>query len=232
MSSSTGPEKRLLPRLNVTTEQFKLASNGKLFAVSDLSFRGMALRVNDREDLYLFSVGASIFGTLNLRRVKYAIEGRVRHLGRDLVGVEFTALSDEVEKALQRALDPVTLGQELKPVPTGDSSVWYCGPSGSEFLIQRDFNTEVDSHAIRLTVIALGILVIWDIDRGLRTGVVTSSFEESQESGASRFETMLFDADTGIDSQKLLIARTLIQNSHLQSDLKMWALRRLEGASA
>ena len=223
-----GSEKRLLPRLTVSFEQFKLASNGKLFSVADLSIKGMALRVSERDDLYLFSVGASVFGTLNLRRVKYAIEGRVRHIGRDLVGVEFTALSDEVETALKRILDPVTLGQELKPIPTGDMSIWYCGPSGSEFLITRDMNSESDSKATRLTIVALGCLIVWDENRGLSTGVVKSSFEESQVQGAARYETMLYDQDAAIDSQKIEIARTLIYHSGLQSELKKWALRHLE----
>jgi hypothetical protein len=227
-SKKPASEKRLLPRLTVSFEQFKLASNGKLFSVADLSFKGMALRVGDREDLYLFSVGASVFGTLNLRRMKYTIEGRVRHVGRDLVGIEFTALSEEVEAALKRMLDPVSLGEELKPIPTGDLSIWYCGPSGSEFLINRDVNSERDSRATRLTVVALGCLIVWDEHRGLSTGVVKSSFEESQVQGTARFETMLYEQDSAIDSQKIEIARTLIHHSSLQSDLKKWALRHLE----
>lgn len=221
-------EKRLLLRLTVSFEQFKLASNGKLFGVADLSTKGMALRVSDPEDLFHFSVGASVFGTLNLRRVKYPIEGRVRHLGRDLVGVEFTGLSDEIEAALKRVLDPVVLGEELKPIPTGDFSIWYCGPSGSEFLIHRDMNSEVDAKAVKLTVVALGNLIVWDINRGLTTGVIKSSYEESQVEGAARFETMLYDQDAAIDHRKIEIARTIIHHSGLQSELKKWALRRLE----
>ena len=67
---------------------------------------------------------------------------------------------------------------------------------------------------------------------GLTTGVIKSSYEESNFQGAARFETMLYEEDRSIDPQKIMIAKTLINHSQLQGDLKKWALRQLEGASA
>src|SRR5436190_1257440 len=79
----SGSERRRVPRLNLTKEQFRLEQNGKIFSVSDLSSNGMALRILDSEDLNLFPVGIILNGTLNLHREKFAVSARVRHIGKD-----------------------------------------------------------------------------------------------------------------------------------------------------
>ncbi len=223
-----GMEKRLLPRLSVSHEVFRDAVSGKFFAVADLTTRGMAIRVAEREDLYPFMVGAEVRGTLNIRREKFQIIGQVRHLGRDLVGIEFGALPSSVEHALAMHLDPTTLGQDLRPVPTGDDSIFYASVSGTEVLLNR----ESDGRLARVTVMILGALIQWDVGTGLRTGLVKNSYEESMVFGITRLDTLLFAEDSAIDPQKLNLAKRLISSSNLSDDLKNFCIRRFEGASA
>jgi hypothetical protein len=227
-NDSQGAEKRLLPRLTVTHEVFRDSITGKFFAVADLSQKGMALRVVDREDLYLFMVGAEVQGTLNIRREKFQISGRVRHLGRELVGIEFDQLPSSVEHALEGYLDPTTLGRALRPVPTGDASLLYASTSGTELLLNR----EADGRYTKITVMILGSLIQWDARTGLRTGLLRNSYEDSLVFGVTQLETMLFDEDSAIDPQKLNLAKQLISSSNLSEDLKKFCIRRLEGASA
>lgn len=224
----SGPEKRLLPRLTVSHEVFRHAATGKFFAVADLSLRGMAIRVTEREDFFPFMVGAEVQGTLNVRREKFGVSGTVRHLGRDLVGIEFGPLPASVEHALAGYLDPATLGAELRAVPTGDSSLFYASTSGTEILFARG----EDGRCVRLTVMILGSLIQWDASTGLRTGLVKNSYEESLVTGVTRLDTLLFQEDPAIDPQKSDLAKRLVSSSNLPEDLKKFCLRRLEGASA
>lgn len=226
MTSSTGAEKRRVPRLTLSQEQFRLDPAGKLFAVVDLSESGIALRVVDREDLFSLSVGAEIAGTLNLRREKYAVRAKVRHVGKDLVGCEFHDLPEATARALARVLDPRVLGADLKPIPTGDLNLWYHGSSGTEFLIER----EVDGAIRQMTVVVLGNWIQWKTAQGLSTGVVSNSYEESEIRGVTRFETMLVQEDARLDHGKIAIAKALLLACNLPEETKRFCLRRLEGA--
>lgn len=219
-----GSEKRRVTRLSLTTEQFRLSRNGKIFSVVDLSTDGMALRVLDREDLVLFPVSSQIDGFLNLRGQKYSVQARVRHLGSELVGCQFDRLEGDVIQALTRFLDPVALGSELKPIPsTENGTLWYHGPSGTDLLFWRG----TDGQYKRFALFMLGSFVQWDSESRLRTGRVRSSFEQSEIRGVFRFETLLLDPDSRPDQGKLSVAKTLILSSNLTQDLKKWCLRLL-----
>jgi hypothetical protein len=226
--NKTGAEKRLLPRLTVSHEVYRDSRSGKFFAVADLTRRGMAIRVIDRADFFHFMIGADIEGILNIRREKFQVAGKVRHLGKDLVGIEFTPLPASVEHALASYLDPVILGQDLRAVPTGDDSMLYASTSGTEVLFVRDRA----GRCIRLTVMILGSLVQWEQSNGLRTGTIRNSYEESLNTGVTRLDTMLFDEDRSIDPQKLNLAKQLISSSNLSEEMKKFCLIRFEGASA
>ncbi len=221
--ASDGMERRRVPRLNLTSEQFRLAKNGRVFSVADLSVGGMALRLVDRQDLALFPVAARISGVLNLRREKYHVEAVVRHVGRDLVGCEFEPLEGLTKQAIEQFLDPDTLGQELKPIPAEDGALWYHGPSGTDVLLWR----RADGQFHRFVLFLFGTFVQWEEDVGVTTGRLRSSFEASEVRGVIRFETMLLDPDEQADPGKLLVAQKLVASSPMQHDLKKWASRHL-----
>lgn len=217
-------ERRRLPRLSLTAEQFRLASTGKIFPVTDVSANGMALRVIDLEDLRLFPIAAALEGTLNLRREKHPVSAKVRRLGGDSVGLEFESLSPETKQALSRLLDPAVLGRELKPIPSEGQTLWYHGPSGTDLLFWRG----TDGQYRRVMLLLMGSFVQWDQAAGLTTGKTESSSEMGETRGILRFETMLLDTDTKLDAGKLSVAKTLVMSSNLPQDLKKWCIRHFE----
>jgi hypothetical protein len=218
-----------MPRVNLTSEQFRLAANGKVFSVTNLSVDGMGIRVIDRNDLMLFPVAAELKGTINLRGTKYQVSARVRHIAGDQVGCEFESLDDSVKTVFQRFLDPAVLGSELKPIPSSENGVlWYHGPSGTDLLLWR----MTDGQFRKLALFVLGCFVQWEADVGLSTGCAANSDEVSEARGIFRVETMLLSPDSTPDQGKLNIAKTVILSSNLSRDLKKFFVRRLDSASS
>ncbi len=194
--------------------------------MTDLSVEGMALRILEAQNFYLFPVGTQFDGTLNLKGVKHEVRARVRHLGPSSVGAQFESLSTEASRALHGFLDPAALGKELKPIPASENStLWYHGPSGTDLLLKRS----ADGQYHRMTVYILGSYVQWSEGppESLITGQVRSAEENDESRGVLRFETMLLDADQSIDAGKLEVAKTLILSSNLAEDFKKWCVRKL-----
>ena len=221
---TTNPvERRTWPRLTLSTEQIRL-SDGKIYGVADISATGMAIRILNSNDLIHFSVGALIEGHLNIRRQKYPVRARVRHVGKDLVGCQFDSLTPDVQKTLNQMLDPSLIGAGLKPIPTQDLHLWYHGSSGTEFMIYRAYDGTIQ----KISILVLGNLVQWQEEQGLITGVVESSFDESETLGVTRFETLLFKQDAHIDLKKCNMAKALIQHCALPGEMKKTCIRHLE----
>jgi hypothetical protein len=192
--------------------------------VTDLSTEGMAFRVIDSADLSLFTVGAEVNGTLNLRGMKYPFLGRVRHERQDLVGCQFEWFGPGLEAALARYLDPVELGRELQPAPPLEGGViFYRGPSGTEFTLARS----IDGEYQKFTLHVLGSIIQWERGSGLQTGAARASRERSDNRGSMRFETLLLTADATPDPAKLEIAKRLLVSSNLPQDLVKWCVRRM-----
>ena len=210
-------ERRHLPRLSLSSEQFKLSSNGKIFSVTDLSKKGMGLWLFDLEDLNLFTVGAYFEGALNLKREKYLVQARVRNLNSDRIGCEFENLTKSCLDSIAHFLNPATLGAELKLIPSLElNTLWYHGPSGTDLLIRRT----ADGECHRITLYALGSFVQWDEGEGLSSGRTAPTESHSEIRGIHRLETLYLDPDSTLDSEKLEIAKTVVLSSNLPLDLK------------
>jgi len=218
-------ERRHLPRLSLTSEQFRLNRDGKLFSVSDLSRSGMGIWLLNREDAQHFSVGLLLEGILNLKRQKYHAKVRVRNMSPDRIGCEFEDPSEEIIVALADLLNPELLGKELKPLPSSEmTSLWYHGPTGTDLLFRR----MADGNYQRFTLYVLGTFIQWDQREGLSTGRTLISNERSELRGILRLETLLLDSDPTPAPDKLSIAKTVILSSNLPLDLKGWCVRQLE----
>lgn len=222
------PEKRRIPRLNLTREQFRLGRNGKIFAVVDLSIGGMALKMIEQEDFSLFPVGTRFEGTLNLSREKFPVSCEVRHIGREAIGCQFVDLPKQTHQAIEAFFNPERLGAELAPLPSDEEGLlWYHGPTGADLLLRRG----MDGQFYRITLYLFGSFVQWEDTHGLTTGKVSSSHEKSEDHGLMRLETMLLSADDKLDLSKLKIAKTVIMSSNLPQDLKRWCERQLDYGS-
>ncbi|MEK6578107.1 MAG: PilZ domain-containing protein [Bdellovibrionota bacterium] len=218
-------ERRRLPRLGLTKEQFRLGNNGKIFSVTDLSSGGMALRILDREDLRNFSIGAELEGNLNLKGQKHPIRARVRHIKGELVGCQFEEIPPQIKSVLKGFLDPVSLGRELRPIPVSEEhALWYHGPSGTDVMIWR----KPKGGYLRVLILSTGDYVQWEEQTGLVTGQSRPGEQESESWGIVRLETMLLDRDAKPDPEKLSIAKTLILSSKLPKDLLTWCVKQLK----
>jgi hypothetical protein len=217
-------ERRNLPRLCLTSEQFRLTKTGRIFSVTDLSENGMGLWLIDQNDLSFFSVGLLVEGTLNLNRQKFEVNARARNLSKDRVGFEFENLSEETKQAIRNFLDPSVLGAELKPIPSQElSTLWYNGPSGTDLVLRRS----ADGQFEKFTLYVLGTYVQWERDQNVSTGKVASSDQPNELRGIMRLETLLLIQDVMPDRGKLAIAKTVIMSSNLPQDLKSKCVRQL-----
>lgn len=221
-------ERRQLPRLCVTSEQFRLADQRKFYPVSDLSEGGMGLWIYDPEDLKTWRVGELRAGNLNFNRQKHSVEVRVRNISQDRVGCQFITLGEATRAALIQFLDPKALGMELKPIPVPIPSMqmntlWYHGPSGTDLLLKR----WTDGQFQKLTLFLLGTFVQWDAQEGVTSGRTLPSRWRSELHGIVRLETLHLFADAEPDPGKLSIAKKVILSSNLPKDLRTWCLRHL-----
>lgn len=220
-----GYERRRLPRLTLTSEQFRLSKNNKVFSVCDISQQGMGLLLLDRADLDLFSVGAEIEGHLNLNREKYLVKARIRNISLERIGCEFESFPADAKKALDHLLNPEVLGRELKPIPSpGKNMLWYHGRSGTDLVLKR----KTDGQYQGIILYVLGHFIQWDEETGLSTGRTLPSKLRDEVRGIMRLETLFLESDTTCDPLKLKIAKTVILSSNLPQDLKSWCIRKME----
>lgn len=222
MARNSQRERRQLPRLSLSSEQFRHSLSGKIFSVTDLSAKGMGLWLFDSEDLSLFTVGAHFEGTLNLKREKHQVKARVRNLNSDRIGCEFENISPLCLAAIAKFLDPATLGAELKLIPSVElNTLWYHGPSGTDLLVSRT----ADGIYQRITLYVLGSFVQWEVGGQLVTGRTAPAESHSEIRGIHRLETLYLDPDPVIDPEKLEIAKTVVLSSNLPLEMKNECIR-------
>jgi hypothetical protein len=226
-------ERRRLPRVSLSTEQFRLATNGKVFAVADLSRDGMAIRLLNLEDRVLFPIGSTVDGLLNLGRRKHRVFASVRNLRGDHVGCEFTSLEAEFRQELDRWLHPADLGQSLRlmPTPVGMGSgqfdwIWFHGRGGTELLAKLpqgwgDFQGQMPE---KMLVVLWGAQYVeWSISTGVVTGGVRVADAHDAVQGVLRVAPEWFSPDATLDPVKLNLAKTLVNHSNLPDRWKQWA---------
>jgi len=226
------PEKRLLPRLVLSGEQFRLSANGKVFGVADLSQTGMALRLLQQEDRLLFPVGMRFSGVLNLNRMKHSVSGVVKNLRGDHVGCQFESLSDELSQELRQWLDPVSLGDSLRPMPSSSTldSIWYNGRSGTELIVWPEARVHTGAHFDELKRVWIVLwgqeFVDWDRAAGVRTGTLKLGSERDSVQGVLRWAPEWLHEDPRPDLTKLNLAKTLVLSSKLPDG---WKRKIVEG---
>jgi hypothetical protein len=223
---NSADERRQLPRLNLSSVQFRLSQSGRIFPLKDLSEGGMSFWLNESEEAGLFPIGYKLDGILNMQREKFPVTARVSSLSSDRIGCQFEALAGSTVQALKRFLDPAVLARELRPFPTPgvSNTLWYHGPTGTDLV----FRHGLDGRYTVFTVYALGSYIHWEEESGLATGKTESSGERCEQQGVLRLETLLLTTDPAPDPQKLKVAKTLILSSNLPQDTKTWCIRQLE----
>lgn len=228
------PEKRQLPRFRLSNELIRLSRDGRIYSLCDLSQSGISFWLRDPAEVQHFSVGLFLEGTLNLKREKFPVKLRVRHLSRERVGGQFENLPAETQSGLEKFLDPRSLGAELKRAELEENenekegegegiqegTQWFHGPSGTDLVVKRT----PDGDLLFLSLSFLGVWIQWDPGGGWMTGEVSDSGAFSEKGGILRLESFDLILDEVRDSKKLTIAKTLLLSSNLPSDLKTWIM--------
>lgn len=219
-------ERRVFPRISLSYEQFRLEENGRVYSVVDLSEKGMAIRVVDSQDLLLLTLGKSVQGILNLKREKYPIAAKVKHVFKDWVGLHFEKLKPNARKAIQGFLSPTSLGKELKPIPSSleGTTLWFHGPTGTDFLAWK--GDQGDWKKFYLFI--FGSYVFWEAPGSLSTGKAQFLHQECESRGVFRLEQTLLEPDSKPDKSILELARRLIHHSNLPKPLKGFCTSQLE----
>lgn len=218
-------EKRKLPRLTMTNEQFRVSTVNRIFPIRDLSECSMGFWLEDSSDRELFLVGQTIEGSLNLKREKYPLKARVRYLDKNRVSCEFEDPSEQLLKVLKEFLNPLSLASELKLLPSLEkNAIWYHGPSGTDLILRRLLDGQYQS----IIVYVFNFFIQWDCDLGLSTGSTFISDREIERIGVFRWETLFINPDQSPDPSKLSIAKTIILGSNVPQDLKNWCVLKIE----
>jgi hypothetical protein len=222
-------EKRRIPRLQLSSCQFRLKQNGKIYSVHDLSDEGMALTLLEEQDLLLFPIGTQLWGTLNLKGEKCTVKMQVIYVHRNVIGCRFSEATDEFKAALSRCLDPKVLGKELKRIPSLETkSVWYHSKTGCDLIFFGAESTDV-KRIQKVLCCVLGHFVQWDKAVGVSTGTTRSAHNIPESWGLLSYETMVLSLDPAPDSEKLSIAKKVVLSSNLDTDLKDWCLKQFRG---
>lgn len=226
-STENNSERRRLPRLNVSSEQFKLMPEGKVFSVGDLSVDGLSIHLLEREDFKHFPIAARVTGVLNLRGHKLPVTLIVRNSRDRHVGLSFDASLAgfaEVKAQLEKLLSPEILGAELKPMPGAMPGVlWYHGPSGTDLLIWRGWDGEYQ----KFSLFVQGSAITWEREQGVSTGRLEATAEREELRGLVRLDSVVVHADATPLSDTLTIAKRIILSSNLPEELKRWMERQL-----
>lgn len=230
-SVEAAEEKRRIPRLQLSSCQFRLKQNGKIYSVHDLSDEGMALTLLEEQDLFLFPIGTQLWGTLNLKGEKCSVKMQVVFVHRNVIGCRFSEATKEFKAALSRCLDPKVLGQELKRIPSLETkSVWFHSKTGCDLIFFGAESTDV-KRIQKVLCCVLGHFVQWDKSMGISTGSTRSAHNIPESWGLLSFETMVLSRDPSPDSEKLSIAKKIVLSSNLDTHLKDWCLKQFKTAN-
>jgi hypothetical protein len=216
-------DRRRLLRFALAREQFRIKDTGKIFSVIDLSSDGFSVRLIDKEDGILFSVGRWIEGMLNLEGEKFNIRAQVKNIRADVVGCEFSKdLPDLSYSALQEYISPAKIGADLKKSPTSPQHnlIWLHGRCGTELFVWVE--QKKSEQPLRWILFIAGEFVEWvkDPSHLFTTGRTEFSKDAAQVQGVLRLDTALLIKDPKPNAGRLAVAKQVVLGCNSLSELK------------
>jgi hypothetical protein len=147
-------EFREVPRFPLPKEKikFQFADQEKVFAVRDLSLKGLGISLLEFGDSLFFVEGEIYQAELRLESAPNSVRLRCSRLSAWSVGFEFADLTDELRGRIQELISPLHIGSSLKKVDrTGapeaflqGMTAWYHGDSGSDLFFWGSSRGGVD----------------------------------------------------------------------------------------
>ncbi len=218
----TEAERRRLPRILLTDEQFRLeAPGGKVFGVLDCSEEGFSVRLIDSSDLLLFTLGSTVKGILKLGEERVRVSARVKGLGLDRAGLQFFECEPAALQKVGNYTDPARLGKALELRPHPDPKLqWYAGPSGASVLAWPN-------ERILVVVHGAYVQIRMPAGTGVETGLVGDILHRVRGGNILREEWAELKADSKQDPEKLEMARLLVSGSIIPAPLQKQILGEL-----
>jgi hypothetical protein len=146
---STNPEEqRVVPRYPLPREKTKFVFDEceKVFAVRDISSRGIGISLLEYAESLLFYVGYRCTAELKLDSEPMLVKVRVARVSAWTVGLVFEELTPEQQAKVETFVDPLHVARSLKKVDQQGApdaflrgmSSWYHGDSGTDLFLWGD----------------------------------------------------------------------------------------------
>lgn len=141
-------EMRAVPRFPLPKEKMKFVfdEGERVFAVRDISRRGLGISLLDFGESLFFPEGYHCKAELRIDNHPFLVEVRVARVNAWSVGFEFESLTPEQQERIAAFVDPLRIGSTLKPVDRQGApeaflqgmSAWYHGDSGTDLYFWND----------------------------------------------------------------------------------------------
>lgn len=141
-------ELRVVPRFPLPKEKMKFVFDGdeRVFAVRDISSRGLGISLLEFGDSVLFPEGFQWKAELKLDGEALLLNVRVTRVSAWSVGFTFEDLSADQQALIDSFVDPLHIGSSLRLVDKKGApeafqqgmTAWYHGDSGTDFYFWND----------------------------------------------------------------------------------------------
>jgi len=139
---------RTVPRFPLPKEKMKFVfeDGEKIFAVRDISSRGLGISLLEFGESVLFPEGYKCHADLRLEGEPLLVAVKVVRVNAWSVGFVFEDLSEEQQAKIDAFIDPMNIGSSLRLVDKEGvpeaflqgMSAWYHGDSGADFFFWND----------------------------------------------------------------------------------------------
>lgn len=142
---SSPEEQRVVPRYPLPKEKMKFVFEDceKVFAVRDISARGLGVSLLEYGEALLFPEGYHCAAELKLDGAAMTVKVRVARVSAWTVGFVFEELTSEQRERIEAFIDPLHIARSLKKVDQKGApeaflrgmAAWYHGDSGTDLFI-------------------------------------------------------------------------------------------------
>lgn len=209
-------EKRTFPRFPFSYLTFKNTESteklSKTFEVSNISKAGMQLCLKNGGHHY--SRGQTIKGTVQWRRDSVCIEGEVKWVEADRLGVVFSKDNTQLVSHIERFLSIENIISGMRALHQSDLAIQI--PTNLKCWLKSDGPVEIfiwghnDGELSRCQMILLDCFIEWEDGKGLKTGQVISC--KDKDTPLNPEDEFSFQIDTEVDRDKLVYALSIMSN--------------------
>jgi hypothetical protein len=203
-------EKRILPRFPFCYLTFKADNTDRVYEIKDISHTGMQLSLKD--DAHEFSENEGLKGSIHWLGKKLEIQGTVKWLTNNRLGVEFMKKREILDK-VQSFLNLEDLVGRLKPLHKVNDGLDI--PARLKFWLRSDGPVEIfvwqhgHGEIAKFQVLFMETFIEWEDGVGIKTGRTLS--KRNVDSPLLNEDEWVFKIDQNLDDQKLSAVKELIQ---------------------